>query len=214
MDELNDTTEIWKDVPGWDGMFQVSNFGHVRRMSGKTHSRRTHSYPREVTPRVTENGYSTIRLDEHWTAHALVATVFIGPKPSSNMVCNHKNGVKSDNRPENLEWITYKENSQHAVEMGLMAVGKKHWTNINPESMNPAKGEDHYTKRYPEKIRVGSRSPNAKLNEGQVLDIKIRLKNGEIAADIAKRYGVTTGNICCIANNRTWRHVIISSLKG
>jgi hypothetical protein len=55
----------------------------------------------------------------------LVAEAFLGPKPAGRTV-NHKNGEKTDNRPENLEYVTRSENQHHAYETGLQGRGQKH----------------------------------------------------------------------------------------
>jgi hypothetical protein len=67
------------------------------------------------------------------TIHSLVAQAFIGPRPDPAMVINHKNGVKTDNRAENLEYITRSENTKHGIKLGVRKYSKK-----------PPKGADHH----------------------------------------------------------------------
>lgn len=102
--------EIWKDVPGYEGLYSISNRGTVfSYFTG--------------TIRASVNcgrGYRAVQLSDglghkkrHYV-HRLVAEAFLG-KPSENtMTVNHKNLDKTDNRVENLEWMTSQENTHHA----------------------------------------------------------------------------------------------------
>jgi HNH endonuclease len=73
-----------------------------------------------------KNGYLGIKIKgKGTTVHAAVASAFHGPKPSKSHAVNHKSGIKSDNTPENLEWLTNLENMRHAVEtLGIKFGGK------------------------------------------------------------------------------------------
>lgn len=104
--------EIWKDVPGWEGKYQVSNLGNARSMNYK------YSEWHILNANKNSRGYPSIRLCHNeirkiCTVHRLVATLFI-PNTENKPHINHKNGIKSDNRSINLEWCTSKENSIHA----------------------------------------------------------------------------------------------------
>lgn len=115
--------EIWKDVVGYEGWYEVSNMGRVRNKQTK--------HIRELWK--NKKGYCLIRLyykakSKSFHVHRLVATAFIG-KPQFNQQINHKNGVKAFNRPENLEWVTQSENIQHAhnvLNVLFGARGEKH----------------------------------------------------------------------------------------
>jgi hypothetical protein len=100
-------TEIWKDVPGYAGQYQVSNTGKVRNAKRG----------RELKPHTQGSGYKQTMLSvngkrSHPLVHRLVAAAFI-PNPENKPQINHKNGNKSDNRADNLEWCTMSENLQH-----------------------------------------------------------------------------------------------------
>ncbi|GAA4391717.1 NUMOD4 domain-containing protein [Hymenobacter koreensis] len=114
--------ELWKDIPGYDGVYQVSTFGRIRSFSkvnardGRLHIRR---------PGLTNGYYKVCLYDKHSkvkaiSVHKLVATAFI-PNPNDYPVINHIDCNKLNNNINNLEWCTRKHNTQHAVRMGLFA---------------------------------------------------------------------------------------------
>lgn len=77
-----------------------------------------------LKPYISDNGYERVRICEDgkfesWTVHRLVAKLFLKQEKGKNQV-NHKNGIKTDNRVENLEWCTNSENQKHSWSMGLI----------------------------------------------------------------------------------------------
>jgi hypothetical protein len=121
--------EIWKDIVGYEGVFQVSNLGKVKSLS-KTwkcgHGNRQIMSKGEYIKKAHKNkrdGYWRIILShndkkELYLLHRLVAEYFI-PNPKNKSEVNHKYGNKDDNRESQLEWNTAKENSNHAFVTGL-----------------------------------------------------------------------------------------------
>lgn len=108
--------EIWKDIDGFEGTYQVSNMGRVRSLT-----RRVWNYTkpgRVLKPMAKENGYLQVYLsdgkirEKHAHIHRLVALAFI-PNPEGLPEVNHKNLNKADNRVENLEWCTSRYNKAH-----------------------------------------------------------------------------------------------------
>lgn len=119
--------EEWRDVKGYDGIYQVSNIGNVRSVTHTTvykDGRVGHYEGKMLTPQNGNNGYKFVNLSKNGITnnvdiHRLVAETFL-PKDDERNVVNHKDGNKHNNTVENLEWVTYSENSKHAVRTGLL----------------------------------------------------------------------------------------------
>ena len=96
-------TEEWKPVEGFEGLYLVSNLGKIYSIRNKT----------MLKPLVTRAGYNRVHLSvdgkvSSLTVHRIVAKAFV-PNPEGKPTVNHKNEIKADNRAENLEWMTNKE---------------------------------------------------------------------------------------------------------
>lgn len=107
--------EIWKDITGYEGLYQVSNLGNVKSFRGST----KYGKPKEfiLKPSVINSGYGVVTLysgtskSKH-QIHRLVASAFI-PNPFNLPCVNHKDENKLNNRVENLEWCTYQYNNNY-----------------------------------------------------------------------------------------------------
>lgn len=168
--------EVWRDISGCEGLYQVSDMGAIRRCV------RMGQYPAMglLNPYSHPAGYLRVSLrgKKGVYVHHIVMLAFVGVCPEGYEV-NHKNGVKSDNRLINLEYVTPSENCLHSRRvLGNRVKGVK-----------------------------GSSNHAAKLTEDDVKHIRILLKNGQSSRQIAKVYGVSKTVILMINKGELWTHV-------
>jgi hypothetical protein len=114
---MSDQTEVWRPAPGFEGAYEVSNLGRVRR--------RATGLVRKPAL-IKRTGYYAINLSvrnqqKMVSVHRLVAVAFLGLPPSPTHEVNHRDGNKANCAATNLEWSTASENTLHAVAHGLRA---------------------------------------------------------------------------------------------
>lgn len=170
--------EEWRDIPNWEGLYQASNQGRIRRLESKD-CRGNRIAQHMLTPAINKHrGYSYVTLAQNRTSksyqvHRLIALAFMGPCPSGMQV-NHVDGNKTNNAANNLEYVTGKRNVEHARSIGL-------WS---------GKGETNNS---------------ARLTQEQVNEIRRRRQNGEMPKTLAEHYQVSAAHIWRIVHYRTWR---------
>lgn len=156
--------------------------GYYVNQLGQVWSTRKYKEGRLLNLSLNTCGYPHVSLSlgkgkkHQRTVHRLVATCFLY-NPDFLPHINHKDGVKTNNHVDNLEWCSQSHNTKHAFSTGLMV---------------PRQGVKHH---------------KAILSEQDVIEIWELLKTGMPQVDIAKRYGVKRGTITEIKKGRQWQHI-------
>lgn len=174
--------EIWTDIHGYEGRYQVSNFGRVKSLPRTFKAKR--GGQRVVAGKIlatnpNKKGYQVFSIVKDGkrntlNVHSLVAQYFVdGRKPGLQV--NHKDGDKSNNYFKNLEWVTQSENMRHSIDV----LGKSF-----------ANGENH---------------GRSKLTQSDVNDIKEMLSGGCKLRLVAEKFGVSIGAISLIKNGKNWK---------
>jgi len=170
----------WKDVTGFEGLYQVSNMGRVKSFcQDKIHGQ-------ILRPWHDNNGYLKVNLYRDGKCktmyvHRLVAKAFLPRQPGKDEI-NHKSGVRDDPRPENLEWCTAGENLLHCYRV---------------------LGRD----AHPPHV-FGEAHSMSKLTEEDVKEIRKLYATGEwTQVELGRMFGVAANTISVVVNRKTWKHV-------
>lgn len=182
---LVDTTEIWRPVVGWEGLYEVSNLGRVRSLdrdciTGPRRISRIRGRVLSLTPCGYKGRRRRVALHAEGKlsqrfVHHLVLEAFIGPRPPG-YTANHLDGDASRNWASNLEWLTLEENHRHAGKMGL-------WT------------------------QIGEASTRAIYTAEEVLLIRRLHKQGMGPIQIARQLSKNPFTIDSIVYRKTWAHL-------
>ena len=174
--------EIWRDIPGYEGYYQVSNLGQVRSLdrvvcdkNGKKrlHKGRTKARCQGLTSPYLQTQLCTKSRARHFLIHRLVASAFL-PDWNPVLEVNHKDGNKLNNRADNLEMCTRKENYQHAIANNL-------------------------------KRDYGEKHVRAKLTNEEAHQIRLLYYLWGIPQVVlARMFGMSKQGICNIVNNKTY----------
>lgn len=129
--------EIWKDIEGYEGLYQVSNLGRVRSINHYRNNN-TSGYVQKgrILKQTLTANYMYIKLSRNgktkaFRVHRLVAEMFI-PNPEKKPYINHLNAIRTDNRVSNLEWCTQSENVKHSYNLGY-SKSPSYWQNKGDE---------------------------------------------------------------------------------
>lgn len=162
-----------KDIPGFEGLYAITEDGKIW-----SHPKKRHHHGKWVSENIDSKGYYYVTFGKkHYGVHRLLALTYIQNPENKNEV-NHKDGVTTNNKLENLEWCTHKENMRHAYETGL-------W--------KPYFKENKYR--------------SSKLTESQVLEILALSKQGRSSRKIAPLYGIESSHIRSIIRGVYWKSI-------
>lgn len=171
--------EKWKEVKGYEDIYEVSSLGRVRRVCKTKY--------RYISLCEDGRGYLLFNLCKNKTkkatrVHRLVAETFIA-NPFFYPQVNHKNGIKTDNRVDNLEWVTPEQNCKHARENGLQ--------------------KTNGFKRQP-----GEANGFSKLKDEQVIEIRRKYTEEKLTyKQIALEYGIHYSTVGYIIQRKRWAHI-------
>lgn len=174
---------MWRDISGYPG-YQVSNDGNVRTLTRRVQkgAAMVTKYGRMLPQRANRGGYLAVKLSRNGkrktrVVHRLVIEAFGPPQPSPTHECNHKDLDKTNNRIENLEWVTRSENLSHM------------YRNRSVRRPN----------------RSGSQHPLAKLSDEDVQRIRSMYRPGVTThQQLAAQFGVSRAHIGFILSGRFW----------
>lgn len=174
-------TEEWRDIPGYEGRYQVTVFGSVRSLA-RRNSRGRKVYARLLSVTLNKDGYLIVHLSKDgqrkgWGVHRLVMLAFVGERPGDLQV-NHKDCNKLNNHVSNLEYCTLQENTRHARLHGLI-----------PNC-------------------IGERNGRSKLDDERVRIVRRLAREGMTTTEIAKELNVSRYPIYGILHGRNWTHVL------
>lgn len=175
--------EVWENIPNYDS-YKISNYGRVWSFGCiETKNGIKIKKGRFLKPAINPPGYWAVCLFKNnkgktHSIHRLVAIAFI-PNPENKPQVNHINGIKTDNRIENLEWATPSENLAHAYK-----IGKKITTVL--------KGENH-----------GS----SKISNEDVLEIRRLMSDGFSYKWVSNKFGLSQSQVRRIHLRERWAHI-------
>lgn len=178
--------EQWKDVVGYEGLYQVSTRGRVRSVDRVVKDRfigseRTRLVKGRVLSQCETDRYPFVQLSRGGTSsigrvHRLVCEAFHGPPADGSMHAAHIDGNPSNNQPSNLRWATPAENYQDKVEHGTACIGESHG--------------------------------RSKLTENCVHIIRAMARSGEYTHQkMASMFGVSRSHIGDVVSGKRWKHL-------
>lgn len=171
--------EIWKEIPGWEQYYEVSNFGKIKSKDKNISNGRSKRFMPSKLMKfwIDQKGYSKVYLrnpKKFVYVHRIVALAFLG---ESNLQVNHIDGNKSNNNITNLEYLTCKENISHAISLGLI----------------DKKGTKHH---------------NVRLTPEIVSEIRLKYSTEKITQkELAQLYNISNQHVSRIINYQNWKNL-------
>lgn len=204
--------EIWKPIKNYENMYQVSNLGRIKTLISEKIDKRGRKYkktPKIMKQSFTSTGYLMVNLNKKMhKVHRLVAQAFI-IKPLNKDIVNHKDFNPLNNKVDNLEWVTQKENVEYSIlnkignikyffdkekvkEMflkGVSMIDIAKQLNIPKYSIASYLTINHIHRKIGDRIGKYNVTPNI---------IRKMLKSGENIKNISKKYNIPTNYISVI----------------
>ena len=177
--------EIWKDIPGYEGLYQASTLGNIRSLD-KIVPKWNKPYKRKVKGKILKKnlingGYLAISLHKNkeqksYKISRLIAKTFI-PNPNNKPEVNHINSIRTDDRVSNLEWCTRSENMLHSY-------------------------------KYGNNTQVGSNNASSKLTDEKVIKMRSMYKTKKYKQkELAKIFNVSKITAHNVLRHKTWTHL-------
>lgn len=186
--------EVWKDIPNYEGLYQVSNLGNIKSNQKKIYKSNGKAFmnvlrKERILKKSIRQGYYAVKLykdnnKKTIPVHRIVAKTFL--KNNENKPCvNHIDGNKLNNNVSNLEWCTYSENTLHAYKNGLQKITEKQRENCREMS------------------RLGNEKNKKKVNQYEKNGTFI--KQWECISDVYRDLNIKTTSIsaCCKRKRKT-----------
>jgi len=171
--------EAWKPMPDWEGFYEVSNDGRIKRVAGGA----SNAIPgRILEAHRDRKGYLSVNLSRPGVrvsrlVHRLVGRAWLGEPPEGRDCVDHRNSARDDNRAENLHWVSSAENRRLTI----------------------ARGRAVYAR--------GSRHGSAKLAEADVRALR-DLAGVVSQRELGKRFGVSQTVVGSAQRRATWAHIL------
>jgi hypothetical protein len=180
---MDNIEEFWRPIKGYEGIYRVSNLGRIKSLSRLVQCKNGYRKTKEkiLKPHINKSGYCSLDLgkkNKH-LLHRIVANAFI-PNPDNKPCVNHLNGIKSDNKFDNLEWCTYSENEKHSY----LVLGKKSNLSKNRQT------------------RKGSKSNFSKFTDLEIEEIKNLILENTKPSKIIIKYNISKSYISRLKNNK------------
>lgn len=175
--EIDQTGKEWRNIPGYEGIYVVSDMGEIKRISPGAGRAKAGSFLKSAR---NKKGYVYVCLCRLGTCktkyvHVLVCEVFHGAKPSAKHQAAHRNDNKDDNRKDNLYWATPLQN--------------------------------HADRRRNGGILTGSQIGRATLKEEDIRQIFAMRESGMVQREIGEQFGVKPHTISRILSGKRWGHM-------
>jgi hypothetical protein len=190
-----DSEEIWKVIPDYTD-YEISSKGRVRRVAT------VKWYPGKFKATcVNKSGYVMVSLrrgkENHpHCLHRLIMRAFAFPVEGREIQVNHIDGNKLNNSLENLEYVSARENTLHAIRTGLR--------HPFPQTPNRARGDRHWTRANPERLPRGEAHPQAKLTPDIVRQIRAAHAALRSYRLVAIKFGIGATTVGRIVKREAW----------